>query len=789
MQSSSHRNRLMMRRGTGGSLVIGFAALLILMALLVIVALSNMAAITARLELVVHNHNVKRELVEIMYLSSRERLYGLQKMLLLKDPFDRDDEIQRFNRFGTEFAAARETLLVFGIDVHEQMALDEQGRLAQQLVPIQREVIRLIIDERLVHAQQQLLNEVMPLQEDMLRTLERLRALHGEATSTATSEALAAQQYGRQLLLMLGAGALLLAALIAALTIHRVRLTSRQLATEKERVEITLHTLGDGVISTDASGRVECINSAAQRLTGWRDEQALQQPLLAVLQLRDRRQQQPLMGRSSELLDIGHGSALLRRHDGRQLAVEFTASELPAADGQHDGLVVVFRDISELTKLAEQLDYQARHDALTGLCNRSEFERRLGDALETAQRGRLTYGLLYLDLDKFKVVNDTCGHAAGDELLRQLVCEMGVELRSEDILARLGGDEFGVLLDQTSLAHTLAVAERLRQRVAQFQFTWDEKCFHVGLSIGLVMVEHDSGTLAELLNAADTACYIAKEQGRGRVHQYRGSGVDSATEQRLPGRVPWPERLQQALVEDRFLLHAQPIQALNSATHQARYELLLRMCDEQGVERLPSAFLPAAERSGIVESLDLWAVRHLLAWLRPQPSNTYIYSFNLSAQSLLSRRFSGQLAELLQESGRFGRQICFELQETVVLANLTAARRFADQIRRYGCRIVLDDFGSALSSFAQLRQLQADMLKINGRLILRLQDDPVNPALIAAINQIAHVLGTRTTAKFVENERTRQQLQSLGTDFAQGYGIAVPRPLAELTAPPLAAVS
>lgn len=754
-------------------LIIAFAAVVVLMVLVVSVGLSSMSAINGRLELIVHNYNVKRALVETMYLTARERVYGLQKMLIIDDPFQRDSESVQIDNAGAEFSVARRSLMAMELTADEALLLDEQGLLATQAVPVQREVARLIIEERIAEARDMLMDEAIPLQEGVLEILAQLGNLQRQAAQEASAEALAAQARARRLMLSLGGGALFLAVGIAGFTVRRVRRAEHNLATEKERAEITLYAIGDGVITCAVDGSIEYLNPAAERLTGWSGVEARGQPLLAVFRLWDERTRVPTVHSAPQLLETSSAGVVLARRDERTLAVEFTASTLPAPNGQQDGIVVVFRDVSEMRALAEQLHYQARHDALTGLINRREFEHRLENALESARLEGRHHVLCYIDLDRFKAVNDTCGHAAGDELLKQLTRELKAPIRENDAMARLGGDEFGVLLENCPLEKAVAIAEALRQRVGAFQFVWEDKAFQVGASIGLVEVDRDCGGLADAMAAADTACYLAKEHGRDRVHLFRREDHDDLA---CEDKAPWADRLRRAIEQDRFDLYVQPVVPLTAHDCQSRFEVLLRLV-EGGREVLPSAFLPAAERAGLMQSIDRWVVRHLVEWLDGRADDGSSYSINISAQSLCDDAFVDATLDLFQQYRVDPARICFELAETAVVTNLSAARNFIERFRDYGCRMVLDEFGSGLTSFAYLKHLNIDSLKISGSLILSLDSDPMNSAIVEAIHRISHVLGIRTVAKFVESPQALERLRGIGIDYAQGYGVAAPRPL------------
>jgi diguanylate cyclase (GGDEF)-like protein len=432
----------------------------------------------------------------------------------------------------------------------------------------------------------------------------------------------------------------------------------------------------------------------------------------------------------------------------------------------------------------ETIQHLAFHDVLTGLANRHEFETRLKHAVESVRHGG-RHALLYLDLDQFKIINDTCGHTAGDELLRQLAMLLKQPIRDNDTLARLGGDEFGVLLARCSLDHAQSVAERMLQLIRDFRFTWLERTFNIGASIGLVMIGDATHTLTDLLRAADMACYAAKDKGRNRVHVYHPGDAELA---RRHGEMEWVGRLNEALAQDRFELHYQRIIALSPAqaavTHQ---ELLLRLRDADQGLILPGAFIPAAERYNLMPQLDRWVVRRALDCLAAQRaragSQTGMCFINLSGATVSDDEFFRDVSALLRAHDVPPHMICFEITETAAIANLASAIDFIEQAKALGCRIALDDFGAGLSSFSYLKTIPADFLKIDGSFVADMLRDPMDNAIVEAIHRIARVAGLQTIAEFVESGAIRQRLVEIGVDYAQGYGIHPPEALAAAAGP------
>jgi Amt family ammonium transporter len=428
--------------------------------------------------------------------------------------------------------------------------------------------------------------------------------------------------------------------------------------------------------------------------------------------------------------------------------------------------------------MAKKMDYLATHDALTGLVNRREFEDVLAQALSTSRQSELVHVLCYLDLDQFKVVNDTCGHVAGDELLRQLGDIMHGNIRQGDILGRLGGDEFGLLFLNCPASKALNVLEKIRASMRGFRFVWSDKSFSIGISIGLVEINSSTESLTAALSAADAACYVAKETGRNRIHVYQ---PDDQELLRRRSEMQWVTRIQRAIEKDSFRLRYQPIVSTASNSVYG-YEMLLDMIDVDGEVIPPGSFLPAAERYSLMTHIDRWVVANALAWIQERIAAGDEFEFcsiNLSGDNLGSPGFLEYVIEQLQRFSLPNHRICFEITETAAISNINQARRFISELKRLGCLFALDDFGSGMSSFAYLKNLPVDYLKIDGNFIRDIVADKVDRAMVESINQVGHVMQIKTIAEFVEDQDILDVLKGIGIDYAQGYYIQQPSPVTD----------
>ncbi len=549
---------------------------------------------------------------------------------------------------------------------------------------------------------------------------------------------------------------------------------------EKESAQITLQSIGDGVITTDANSNVEYINPVAEDLTGWKVDDASGRSIDEIFRGFHEETCEPLENplavsiRRDRAIKSVRPTLLIRR-DGNELYIESTASPIRDGKGSVTGGVLVFHDVSESRELNRRLSYHASHDILTGLVNRREFESRLERALKSARARETSYALLYLDLDQFKIVNDSCGHSAGDALLGQLGALLKSKIRWRDTLARLGGDEFGVLLESCSLEEAMNSAESLRLAISEYKFIWEERNFRLGVSVGVVPITAENEDVAALLSAADSACAAAKEAGRNRIHSFQENDIDLMRRRR---EMQWAARINNALEEDRFELFRQTILPLQAHEEGAHYEILLRMRDENGGIISPGLFIEAAERYGITPNIDRWVIRSAFRWLvseADERERLALCSINLSGQSFGDEKFLPFVIDQFQMSGIDASKICFEITETAAIASYSQANRFINALKELGCKFALDDFGTGLSSFGYLKHFPVDFLKIDGSFVKEILHDPIDREMVRSINEIGHLTGKKTIAEFAENEEIITMLRGMGIDYAQGYGVSEPK--------------
>ena len=545
--------------------------------------------------------------------------------------------------------------------------------------------------------------------------------------------------------------------------ITRRKTLERGLADSNELARVTLDSIGDAVITTDPAGHVLWLNPVAERLTGWANDDARSKPLKEVF----------------NLTDADAGQPRLHSRQGADYGIEESASPIRNAEGQILGAVVVFHDVSEQRRLTVQMSHRATHDALTGLINRAEFEHRLSRLLEAARLQGNAHVLMYIDLDDFKVINDACGHAAGDRLLCEVSMLLQGAIRGRDTVARLGGDEFGVILEFCSIEQGREIAQKICSQMELYRFAHDARRYRIGASIGVVPIDLRWESSAAVLQAADSCCFTAKDAGRNRVHLWTESDGTSMARQ---GAMQWVERLETAIDENRFELFAQRIEPIRGLTTGLHCEVLLRLREDDGSMIMPASFLPAAERFHLMPGIDKWVLTQVLDMLASDAielERIDCIAVNLSGQSISDRAFHRDSIRMLQDARFDAKKLCFEITETATITHLCDARAFFEEVRSLGVRIALDDFGACASSFGYLRMLPVDYLKIDGQYINGLED-PLNNAAVRYFCEVAKAVDLKTIAEFVERSDIRDALNAIGVDMAQGLLIHHPEPLTAL---------
>jgi diguanylate cyclase (GGDEF)-like protein/PAS domain S-box-containing protein len=766
--------------------ILGFALVIALTTVLVALDLARVHSVRERVQEIVRSHAARAELASGLLASNLALAEALHLVLEARDGPRLTQAQAQFRAAAMRFDRALEGLRAAGpLPGEDGRAMAEVLEAAQETRTMRERIAQLVFARRPADAAELHIRWEGAFRD---RLGERLTALQ-ERQRVQMLEAVdrVDRETRESLMLTMGLrlGALLTGLLIAWLVIRYLYQIGDALQRETERAQVALHSIGDGIIVTGAGGEVEDLNPVAEKLTGWSRQEARGRALGEVYRLVDEDSREAVDFRfGAEGLSRGGGDGVsgvrLVHREGREFPVEDTVSPIRDRAGRTTGNIVVFHDVTHLRTLARQLSWQASHDPLTGLVNRREFERRLGEMLETARTQGTQHALLYLDLDQFKPVNDECGHVAGDDLLRQLAVVMHARIRGSDTLARLGGDEFGVLLEACPLDQAIRIANELCETVRDFRFQWRGKVYGVGASVGLVPLGPGTRGVEQAIEAADESCYAAKARGGNRIQIHRPPDSELAQQHRDVAVV---SRMGEALERGNFRLYRQVIMPA-SGTGRVHYEVLVRMVDELGLLIPPTEFMATAERYSLLPILDRWVITKVVDFLAHHTKRAthpggepQFYAVNISGASINDSTFSDFLRRLLSEQHVPSELLCFEITETVAIANLTKAAELMHELRTLGCRFALDDFGIGVSSFAYLKYLPVDFLKIDGTFVRDLTRNPMDRAIVEAIARIGHVLGMRTVAECVEDAATLERLRNLKVDYVQGSAVGEPEPM------------
>ena len=771
------------------ALLVSLGILLALLILVSILGLTRTEQVNRGLQEIIDHQDLKTRLVATLFRATRERSQIVQDLLAEEDSGARFRALERYRLLGDEFVDSSRKLGSLPLSAPERKAFDELVVTGEGNRQVRDEIVELLFKGEAAVARKLLSASGAPVQDALQAALYRMLEASRAATMHVVGEARHSTRNALMLIALVGSFVLAGAILVAVLVTRQVKRTEYALQVEKELAQVTLHSIGDGVITTDADARVEYLNPVAEQYTGWSTAEARGRPLAEIYRVIDER-----TGKSFDALgpqpappageEAGAVSVRLVDRNGRECPIRYSHAPIRSREGRILGMIVVFHDISQIRAMAQQLLWQASHDALTGLVNRREFERRLTELIDTARTPEREHALMFMDLDNFKAVNDTCGHTAGDELLRQLTSVMLSRMRGSDTLARLGGDEFAALLETCPFDQALRIANAMRETVREFRFVWEDKTFSVGVSIGLVPITAESGNLNRVLSLADACCYEAKNKGRDRVQAYRPQEGDPTGKH---SELQVVSQINQAFELGRFRLYRQRIQPIGAGAPQhENYEVLVRMIDRAGNLVPPTGFMPAAERYNLLTSIERWVISSLIEYLHNEWSSGVIprdasergwYSVNLSGVSINDRSLPDFLRNLLTRYQLPAGLLCFEITETTAISNLNTAAELMQELKGMGCRFALDDFGTGMSSFAYLKYLPVDVLKVAGTFITDMATDPMDYAIVDAINRISHILGMHTVAESVADAGTLAKVTELGMDYAQGYFIGEPEAL------------
>lgn len=787
----------------------GFFLVFILVSVSATIALSAVNSLRSNLDHVVSVNAEKLRQIAIMRHANRERIIGLQTMVLLDDVFEIDEIAMQHMGHANHFIAARRKLYDMAETSNETEALDRIRLASMEAYPINTEIRDLALAEEQDSAKDLMLTKLVPVQEKIYVEFSRLASLYENDAQIANQAASMQVDSVNKRILILSGFVTLLCIVIAssvsrrihrsesALILHRddleLKVASRtvELANEikerelaerfaikeSKRLAVTLASIGDAVVTINPDNAVDYINPEAERLLDVERRNAVGESIDSLLQIVDRETQDSIKILASESTTISKQDAVLRMNDGPDIDIQWTVAPISDEVNTVYGSVIVLRDVSESKALSRRLSHEATHDPLTGLVNRREFERNLSNAISSVKSQGSTHMLCYIDLDNFKIVNDTAGHSAGDTLLKEVGSTLDAQVGNNATLARLGGDEFGLLLNDCTLTDAEIIAERLLQSVKDYRLLFNGQSFSVGASIGLIGIPSDTPDLQSLLSMADAACYTAKKKGRNCVSVFHDTDSDIIS---VRDSANLAVQIRSALKNRNFELHYQSIVGIGPEVEStSHHEILIRMKKDDNSLLYPQSFLPAAERYGLLPAIDQYVIDEIFGWIAAGYglNMTGRLSINISGSSLSDPDFLDFVKDASSRHKIDLHLIIFELTESVAISNLSAAVDFIETLSANGCQFALDDFGKGYSSFTHIKELPVDYLKIDGEFVKDILTNPTDEATVRAINELGHALGMSTVAEFVESDQICQRLKQLGVDFAQGFALDKPSPL------------
>ncbi len=723
----------------------------------------------------------KMEIISLLVEAARGRTRLTMQMIYEEDAFIKDEINVELDILANKFSRARKQLIDLGLSEIEQEIISLQNDAILSTLSLQRQAAEMAMSddpETVKEAQKILLEQVYTGQGIIIDYFIKLEAHQKSIIDQSRNDATEHYKNATKIQFTLFSTILVLAIFVMAYVVRKTTLTEKELFLEKEKAEITLKSVGDAVITTDNEGLVSYLNPVAEKLTGHITHSVVGSPVNKVFKAFDDKNERWLGDCIINYLKNGtynmpSNDIILYDLNGNSIDILLTIAPIQDLEDHVLGTITTFQDVTKEKALAKRIEHQARHDALTGLLNRREFESKVEQSLKLYSEGT-THALCVIDLDRFKIVNDTAGHTAGDELLRQISQRMKDILRKTDFLARIGGDEFALFLSNIDVKQAEEITEKILVVVREYQFLWSGKAFKIGASIGLVDAPAKVSSYENLYHAADAACYMAKHEGRDRVHvvTYDDHNIAEKREQ-----TQWVNRINEALDNDRFVLYVQDIVPLSDdKSLKPHKEVLIRMLGDDDKIVPPMAFIPPAERYNLMSRLDSWVIQTVIEQIKKDHSDT-VYGINLSGQSLADSKFTSNTLAMISACNIDLSRLCFEITETAAIDNMENANSFLLELQQLGCFTALDDFGSGLSSFAYLRNMPINYLKIDGMFVRQVGKDPTSRVMVESIHAIASTMNLKTIAEFVEDEDIRGELINIGIDYAQGYYFGAPEPM------------
>lgn len=736
----------------------------------------------SQIEKIVTSNNKKTHLLVEMQQAARERSLSLYNMVSTRDAFEFDETFIKYQSYAGEFISARQTLIKMDLSQEERDLIKKQGKLSQIAVPLQNTIIELLENEHYKDATKELIKKSIPAQNAVLAKIDEIIELQKGNNQDIVSQLKNRLNNSVTIITIYSAIIFILTVLTILYVIARITTTEEKLFFEKELAQTTLHSIGDGVITVDKDYLIQTINPVAESLADVKTQEVIGKNILSIYEGGNAKQRSTI---NDNLVGTNIQHSLfdftLTKNDGTKHEVEHTIAPIIDPNKNILGAVIILRDVTDVRQMEKRLSFQASHDALTGLINRREFEVRLKQSIRNAQTEDSSHSLCFLDLDKFKIINDTSGHAAGDEFLKQISSTIQSLLRQTDVLARLGGDEFAIILDQCSILQAKNIGNQIIKKIKETRFSWGKNSFETGASIGIAPISKLTTSSSEVMSTVDAACYEAKNKGRNRIQVFEPDNADFVKHK---NETSWIQKIKNAITHNNFELYFQEIININPKYPTPKtIEVLIRL-NYKGEIIYPDSFIPTAERYNLMPIIDEWVINNAFDFIKryQEKNNSDIrVSINLSGQSLSEDSVLNLITNKLRKEKLIKKElICFEITETAAIANMSKAIEFIASVKQMGCNFSLDDFGSGLSSFSYLKNMPIDNLKIDGMFIRDIHKDPVNRVFVESIHNISKIMGIKTTAEYVENEEILNCIKEIGIDYAQGYHISRPIPVKTL---------
>ncbi len=763
-------------------LIVSFSSILLVTFTALIFISVQIKTTQAQINEIVTNNNKKSRLVVEMQQSARERSLALYSMVSVEDAFDYDEFYMFYQHQAEIFIKARETFSSMNLSKKELELIKQQGKLSRLAVPLQNLIIKLLHKGRFNDAAKILINKSIPAQNAVLTQLTKIIDFQNDNNEKIVVQLQNKVEKNIVVVVITSIIILILTIFTALYVITRITKTEDQLYFEKELAQITLHSIGDGVITVDKDYLIKTINPVAEMLADVESQEVIGKNILSIYEGENAKQRSKInMGGIVNDTQRSLFDFTLTKKDGTKFEVEHTIAPIIDQNKNILGAVIILRDVTEVRTMEKRLSYQASHDALTGLVNRREFEIRLKQTFRNAQTEDTTHSICFLDLDKFKIINDTSGHAAGDEFLKQVSNTIQSLLRQTDVLARLGGDEFAIIFNSCPIHQAKKICNQIIRKIKDTRFIWGKNSFETGASVGIVPITKLTTSVSDLMGSVDAACYEAKNKGRNRIQVFE---PDDAEFIKHKIETSWIQKIKDAINNNSFELYFQELRNINPQHPTPKtIEILIRLNDK-GTVISPDSFIPTAERYNLMPMIDEWVISSTFDFIKEYKvkHNTDIrVAINLSGQSLSEDSVLNLITNKLRKDKKLKKElICFEITETAAIANMSKAIEFIAQVKQMGCKFSLDDFGSGLSSFSYLKNMSVDNIKIDGIFIRDIHIDPVNKIFVESIHNISKIMGIKTTAEYVENEDILKCITEIGIDYAQGYHISKPAPVKNL---------